>query len=208
MCVTAAGIVALACLPAWERRCLWPVPVVSVALSTLGLVLAVILVWSEPSGGSPAVKTMGTLFILGGAGVLASLLGLARLAPRYRWVLTVTLGLIAVLALFYVAAIWAEIEDPPTWLVRTYGVVAILVAAFVVAIPVLHRASGRMTGDRVPVRFCPACGVSVSAASDEDAVCPACGSGFRVHYAERPAARSAVETASPGGTRAACSGQA
>jgi len=205
--VTAAGIVALACLPAWERRRLWPVPVVSVALSALGLVLAVVVVWTEPAGESPLIKTMGTFLILGGAGVLASLLGLARLAHRFRWVLAATLGLIALLALFYVTAIWAELDDPPTWLVRVYGVVGILVAALVVAVPVLHRASARGSGERLPVRFCPACGRALSARADEDAACPGCGTRFRVRY-ERPVARSAVETAPPGGTRAACSGQA
>ena len=209
VCVTAAGIVALACLPAWEQRRLWPVPVVSVAVSALGLVLAVVLVWAEPSGGWPALeKTMGTLFLLGGAGVLSSLLGLARLAHRFRWVLAVALGLIAVLALCYVTAIWAELNDPPTWLVRVFGVVAVLVAAFVVAVPVLHRAGARGSGEHVAVRFCPACGHPLSARADEDAVCPGCGTSFRVRYVERPVARSAFETVSPGGTRAACSGQA
>ena len=209
VCVTAAGIVALACLPAWERRRLWPVPVVSVALSALGLVLAVVLVWGEPSGGWSAVtKAMGTLFILGGAGVLSSLLGLARLRHRLRWVLVAALGLIALLALFYVVAIWVGLNDPPTWLVRVYGVVAILVAAFVVTVPVLHRASARDTGEHLPVGFCPACGGPLSAWADEDAVCPGCATSFRVRYVERPVARSGVETASPGGTGAACSGQA
>lgn len=181
--VTAAGIVALACLPAWERRRLWPVPVVSVAASALGLVLAVVVVWSEPSEGSALIKTMGTFLVLGGAGVLSSLLGLARLARRFRWVLAVALGLIALLALFYVTAIWAELDNPPTWLVRVYGVVAILVAAFVVAVPVLHRASARRPEAlAAPVSFCPGCGRPLSARLREEASCPACGARFRVEY--------------------------
>jgi hypothetical protein len=208
VCVTAGGVVALACLPAWERRRLWPVPVASVAATSLGLVLAVVLVWAEPSDGWAAVgKTMGTLFLLGGAGVISSLLALARLAPRFRWVLRVALTLIGVFALVWIGALWADWE-PPTAALRTFGVLAVLLAAFVVAVPVLHRASARAPGEPLPVRFCPACGAVVTGRAGEDEACPACGAGFRVRYLETPGRAAAVETRPPGGTRAACSGQA
>lgn len=188
VCVTGAGIVALACLPAWERRRLWPLPPVSVAVSAAGFGLAIALVWAEPNATAPS-KAMGTLFLLGGAGALCCLLALARLALRFRWVLATALGLVALLALFYVAALWASVEDPPTWLVRTYGVVAVLVAAFVVAVPVLHRASARGTAEGLPVGFCPACGLPLSGRAEQDAVCSGCGAAFRVRYVEGPAAR-------------------
>jgi hypothetical protein len=210
VCVTAGGIVALACLPAWERRRLWPVPLVSVGAAVLGLAFAVVLVWGEPSGGwRAAEKAMGTLFILGGAGVLASLLALAGLAPRFRWVLAVTLGLVGLLALVWIGAMWADWEPSPL-AQRLIGVAAVLMAAFVVAVPILHRVSAQVApGEaRAAVRFCPACATPVAAGAGDEVTCARCGAVFRVRYSKRPAARPAVETVPPGGTRAACSGQA
>ena len=191
VCVTAGGIVALACLPAWERRQLWPVPVVAVAAIALGLVVAVVLVWAEPPGGwSAAEKAMGTLLIMGGAGVLASLLALARLASRFRWVLAVTLALVGSLTLIWIGALWADWDAPPL-AQRIVGVVAVLAAAFVVTVPILHRVSGQGAFEQVraSVRFCPACGTPVSADVGAEVTCSGCGAGFRVRYVEHPAAR-------------------
>ena len=191
VCVTAAGIVSLACLPAWERRRLMPFPVVSMVVSVVGLGLAVVIVWAAPAGGWPTVdKTMGTLFVLGGAGTLASLLGLVVLARRLRWALAAALGLVAAVAAFSAAQIWID-HDPPTWVLRLYGVVAVLAAAFVVAVPVLHRASAREFAGRLPVNFCPACGRALLAASEQDTACPSCGTAFRVRYVERPVTQPA-----------------
>ncbi len=206
VCVTAAGIVALACLPAWERRRLLPLPAVSVAVSAAGLALGIGLIWGEPGAAAPK-KAMATLLVLGGAGALSCLLALARLAHRFRWVLAFAIGLVVLLALLWVAALWAEWEDPPSWLLRMYGVVAVLVAALVVAVPVLHRASARGTPERA-VSFCPACGHPLSARVDEAVVCADCGASFLVRHVERPVARLAVEALPREDSRAASSGQA
>jgi uncharacterized membrane protein len=191
VCVTAAGIVALACLPAWERRRLMPVPPASFAAAAAGLALGIVMIWAAPADGWPVLgKTMGTLLVLGGAGTLASLLALAVLAPRFRWALVAALALVAAVALVVVVEVWAEVE-PPSWAERLYGILAVLAAAFVVAIPVLHRACAREVAALLPVGFCPACGAALLAVAGRPAVCPRCSVGFRADYVERPAAQPA-----------------
>ena len=81
-------------------------------------------------------RVMGTIFTFSIAGVVASLLLLARVAPPHEWLFKVTFALLGVGAVMYSALPW--LDDPPTGFVRTMGVVLIVLAAFAVTIPVVH----------------------------------------------------------------------
>jgi len=183
-CVTGAGVLSLTCLPAWERGRLGLVPVAGIAVSVAGFALLAAGIWAE-TGTEPVWKTAGTLLLLGGAAGLPSLLALTRLAPRFRWAFPIALSLIGVLAGLTVSVVWGEWEAE--WFGRMTGVVAVLVAAFTIAIPLLHRASRRelaaVTGlAGVRVEFCPSCGRRISVAAAEDVACPACGARFTVRF--------------------------
>lgn len=82
LCVTGAVLIALACEPAWERKLLGFVPPAAAALGVIGFALAITGIWVEP-GTETWAKVMMTIVTVSVAGVVASLLSLARVAPRH-----------------------------------------------------------------------------------------------------------------------------
>lgn len=181
--VSGASVLALACGPARERRRLGPVPAAGAALSIAGFALLVAGIWNEFEI-VPLWKTAGTLIAFATALAHASVLALCRLAPRYAW----TFGASFVLALALAAAVSLGIcgEFDDEWYWRAVGVASVLLAAFTLAVPVLHVASRRevaaatATAEGKRVRHCPICAAPVAAASGEEVVCPACRGAFRV----------------------------
>lgn len=180
--VTGALLIALACLPAWERGLLGQVPLLGAALGAVAFALVIASLWS---GGESEVlgKTMGSTMIAAVACTLACLLVLPRLAPRYRQAFPVALVLLTIAAAMLVVATWVEPES--SWYPRTFGVVAVLLAATAVSIPVLARISRTEveTATVEPVAFCPYCGAAVVAAPTVD--CGSCGRSFRVRAETR-----------------------
>ncbi len=181
-CVTGAGMLALACLPAWERQKLALVPLAGMAAAAAGSGLLVVGIWAEP-GGEAFTKTALTLLWLAVALALSSLVSLARLAPRYRWAYPAVVSLALLLVALGAAALWGEFSDKSFY--RGLGVVAVLLAAVTLAVPILHRASRHELAPAEPgarpVGFCPRCGRSLSAEADAETTCPGCGARFIVH---------------------------
>ncbi|HSI97368.1 MAG TPA: hypothetical protein VK926_03320 [Gaiellaceae bacterium] len=194
LCVTGAVLIALACEPAWERALLGPVPIGAAGLGAVGFALAVAVMWAGPESESWAKAAM-TILTVAVAGVVASLLALARLAPHHAWIRRITFVLLAVGTVFYAALPW--LEDPGEWFIRAFGVVMIALAAFLVTVPVVHwldrgalAASEAATG---AVRFCPYCGRGIAGETGADLACSRCGREFRV-------AQAVTRTADPSST--------
>jgi MFS family permease len=192
LCVTGAVLLALACEPAWERGLLGLVPLTGAVLGTAGFALAIGAIWAEPTSDTYG-RLQFSVLAYAGACVLASLLALAALAPRRAWLPRVTYGLLAIGATMFATLPWLE-DDAPEWFLRTFGVVMIVLAAFVVTIPVLHwidrrelAAIGSVAGE---VHYCPYCGNGISAELDSEAVCGRCGREFVVHAHEATRASS------------------
>ena len=187
-CVTGTGVLALACLPAWERRKPALLPLAGMGAAVGGFGLLIVGIWAEP-GGKAVAKTALTLLWLAAALALSSLVSLARLAPRYRWAYPAVVSLALLLVTLGVAALWGEFSDEAFY--RGLGVVAVLLAALTLAVPILHRASRHElapAGGGAPrVGFCPRCGRSLSAQADATTSCPGCGARFSVRYL-RPSA--------------------
>ncbi len=176
--VTAASVLGLACLPAWERRRLGPVPLIGVCGIVVAFTFIVVGMWSG-TGHSWFWRTMGTFLIVGLWGVLSSLLALARPVPRYRWVLSTAVTLSLVLGGLGLAGIWSE--QSSSVYMRIVAGCAVLVAAFVIAVPVLHRAGRDEAPDAsATIGFCPICGSRASGAEHGPITCPSCGRSFRV----------------------------
>jgi hypothetical protein len=182
LCVTGAILVALACEPAWERSLLGPVPHAGTMLGALGFALAIAAIWVEPAG-STYGRLLGTAFTVAGACVVASLLALAQLAPTHRWVYVLTLGLLSLGAALYAGVFWLG-DDPSDYYLRAMGVVLVVLAAFLVTVPVLHwmdrGALAVATATADTIRFCPHCGARLSGEVGTDLECGRCGSGFTV----------------------------
>jgi hypothetical protein len=190
LCVTGAVLLALACEPAWERQLLEPVPLLAAALGTIGFALAIVLIWAQPASEAWA-KVMNTVFAFSFAGVAASLLALARLAPRHGWVFRVNLGLLGVAAAMFATMPW--LDRPPDWFARVYGVVMIVLAAFVATVPVLHwvdrGALAQAEAAPGKVSFCPYCGRRLEGEAGVDLTCGRCGRRFSVIPANGAAPR-------------------
>ena len=183
-CVTGAGVLAFACLPAWEQGRLAFLPPTGVAASTLGFAVAVAGIWTKTESAS-FWKTTGTVFVVAGVCVLASVLSLVRLASRYRRVFPIAVSLAGLLGAMIVAGLWGEFAT--AWYPRLLGVVAVLLAAVTLALPILHRASrgdreATAAPSRVGIRFCPSCGRPVSDVTGEDVTCGGCGARFQVRF--------------------------
>lgn len=182
LCVTGAIVLALACEPAWERGFLGPVPVAGALLGLVAFALTVLAIWAEPSSDAYG-RVTGTVFAAAAACVVGSLLALARLAPRHRWVLLVTLGLLGVGATMVSASLWIG-DDPDETYMRAMGIVLIVLAAFAVSIPVLHwvdrsaLAVSEATGESVD--YCPHCGSRITGDVGVELECARCGRGFTV----------------------------
>lgn len=183
LCVTGAVLVALACEPAWERGRLGVVPLAGALLGTIGFALAIGGIWAEPAGDTYG-RVQGSVLAYAIACVLASLLVLAPVAPRRAWIPKVTYALLAVGATLFATLPWLG-ESPPGWFLRTFGVVMIVLAAFVVSIPVLHwvdrRELAALGSSAAEVRYCPYCGAGMTAELDAETRCGRCGREFVVH---------------------------
>jgi hypothetical protein len=181
LCVTGAVLLALACEPAWERRLLGPVPSLGAAIGALGFGLAIVGIWAEPES-DVFGKTTSSVMTLAVAGAAASLLALARLAPHHRWVLVLTLGLLALGATLMAIMPWLG-DDPTEWYVRGMGVALITLAAFTVSVPVLHwvdRGTVAAADSVDAIRHCPYCGNAVTGDVGAVLSCRRCGRQFTV----------------------------
>jgi hypothetical protein len=185
LCISGAGVIALACLPAAERGLLGPLPWVGAGAGAAGFALLVAELWIDDPPDALA-KLAGTLLVVAVAIALAGLLGLVRLAPRFRWARTGAVTLALVLGALVVVMIWGELGGEE-WFGRIVGVVAVLLAAFTLLVPVLGRAGRHELAESARsegvLRFCPGCGRPLEAASGQPAACPACGLRFTVQVA-------------------------
>ena len=182
--ISVASILILACTPAWERRLVLPLPVVGAGLVVVAWVLVVVGMWAEVERAG-YWKTMGTTVMLTAWAVLVCLLALAGLPRRHRWTFFAAAGFTLALALVGIGVMWTEPDSSAVG--RLVGALAVLSAAFVLAVPVLHRASrAELVVEEAPAgSFCPRCGAAVSAVADaEPATCSRCGARFRVMYVE------------------------
>lgn len=187
LCVTGGVLLALACEPAWERKLLGFVPPTAAVLGGIGFTLAIAAIWIEPDSETWG-RAMMTIFTASAAGVAASLLALARVAPRHGWLVNVTFALLAVAAVLYGLLPWFG-DDPSEWFVRSLGVVMIALAAFAVTVPVVHwldRGALDAAEATGAVRFCPYCGRGLAGVVGEEGTCTRCGREFMVSAVESP----------------------
>ena len=182
-CVTGAGVLVLACLPAWERGRLAFLPRLGVVAAPSGFALIVVGLWARIDSAAYG-KALGTVLVVAVVCVTACVLSLADLARRYRRMFPTAVALAVVLGTMIAAGIWAGF--PGGWYGRAVGVVAVLFAAAGVSVPILHRASRGESAAVAPaqpeVRFCPACGRPVLTATGGEADCGACGNRFQIRY--------------------------
>lgn len=145
--VSAASMLSLTMFPARERGHLGRVPNIGIVLSILGFALFVIVIWFE-SGEEVLWKITSSVLTFAIAAGYSCLICLFILPPRYLNVLKSAYGLVSLLSILIVGAIWSE----PSGAIfpKIFGVLSILIAATTVSIPVLHRLSRTNAGPERP----------------------------------------------------------
>jgi len=180
--ISGAGVLGLACLPAAERRVFGALPWLGMAAAAATSAALLAVIWI-PDPSETLEQVAWTLGVVAVAIAYGCLIGLATLASRFRWSSRAAMALALVLGALVTVAIWGAGDEE--WFGRTIGVVAVLLAAFTLLVPVFHRASraelARLATERATgVRFCPACGAAVEAVSGAPVTCPRCGARFTV----------------------------
>lgn len=181
LCVTGAVLLALACEPAWERGRLGYVPPAAAALGAVGFGLAAATMWAEPTGDTWG-KLLLTTFTAAVAGVAASLISLALVAPRHGWLVKATYALLALAAGSYGLMPWLG-NEPSEWYARGTGVAMVALAAFAVSVPVVHwldRSALAAADVTDEIRFCPYCGSRLAGEPSRAIACGRCGREFSV----------------------------
>jgi hypothetical protein len=170
--VTLASGLSLAAVPALDAGRLWVIPHAGIAGAVVGSLILITGVWEEFD--PEWLPKLGVSFVVpAAAAALASLLSAWELPGRAGVLPTIVDGVATLAAGMVVAGIWGELDSSVYW--RVFGVVAVLLAAGILVIPVLHHYGGAGEGD-APVRFCPFCGTGLA---DRNR-CEACGRRFRV----------------------------
>jgi hypothetical protein len=180
--VSAFLVACLAVGPAWERHRLWPVPPLTVLVAALALGGGIAAVWRDLTS-TFGERLLSSLTIVAAAGVVACLLSLARLRSPFGLLLRLDLVLLVIATAMLVRTVWTDGAGPA--FTRVLGVVLVLLAAGVVATPVLHwisrpaqAAAGARRADAAG--FCPFCGGCVTASVGTPATCRRCGSAYTV----------------------------
>ncbi len=172
--ITGAALVAMPSVAAWERERLGWLPFVGIGSTVLGFGWMIVGVWTEYEADA-LWKIPSTLIIIGIAIAGTALMEFARLEPRQQWLITAVRISIVAVALILITGIWGEIDESGFW--RVFGIAAILMTAFLAAVPVLHR-SAKSVG--VTTEFCPHCGGPHRVAAGISTSCPHCAGRYQV----------------------------
>jgi hypothetical protein len=177
--VSGASILAMACGAAWERRSLVRAAAAGIGTAVVTGALILVGIWGEV-GDDEFWRTTAMFSIVACACAHASLLSLAVLESRFRWVQWAAFGLDAALAGSLILFVWDAWTDESAE--RFIGVVSILLASATIAAPVLHRMSRLpAAGVLADALFCPSCGNGLQ----DSTQCLACGARFRVEFVPR-----------------------
>lgn len=172
--ITGAALVSMPSVAAWERSRLGTLPLVGVAATVMGFAWLIVMIWGEFEV-EALWKIPSTSIIIGTAVAGFALMEFARLEPHQGWLLTAVRVSIGVVAVMLTIGMWWELDGDGYW--RAFGVTVVLMAAFLAAVPVLHR-SARSGG--AAAAYCPVCGAAHPAALGVATACPACGSRYTI----------------------------
>ena len=173
--ITGAALLSLPAVAAWERKKLAWLPIVGIASAVVGFGMFIFDIWVEP-GPDAMWKIPLTLVIIASAIAGMALLEFAQLREGQAWVLTSTRVLLAAVAGLLIVALWGDIENDGYW--RGFGVVAVLLSAFLASIPLLHRSSRKAQAGE----FCPVCGSRNQAVVGELTQCTTCEVRYRILF--------------------------
>lgn len=183
--ISAASICALASGALWENKNTRALPLIGVLLAILAALLLISGIWIKPIDEDFWKFTL-TVSVLAAATAQASLVSLARLAPRFVWARVLALAAIFFLAALIIFVIYFEPRGEGIF--KTMGATAIVVASLTIMMPIFHRLSradlmlsAANVGDAdqrlFPTVLCPRCGTT-QPNSPGEITCTSCGCRF------------------------------
>jgi hypothetical protein len=136
--IALASLSGLGCGVALEGKRARFLPLAGLVLTLVGAASWIAMIWYDPlTAGQGWIKATLVASVYAVACAHASLLSVARLAPRYSWA-----SFVALVAIFTVATLisWPIVIDRvlSDWLVRWIAVAAIIDAMMSVLIPIFH----------------------------------------------------------------------
>ena len=183
---TITALLGVALMPAVADRRLGGVAIVAVGAAVVGFVVVALGIWTDAES-DLGWRLAGTAYAVAVGGAIAALLAGLPIRGRAAWVGTATVGVVGLTTVLVVVAIWGGFEGE-AW-GRLFAILAVLVAAGGLAVPILHR-STRDEGDESPISHCPYCATGLGAVPPEHVTCPKCGRRFSVSLEGDPNAQN------------------
>jgi hypothetical protein len=155
--VAGGSVLALGCVGAWELPSARVASRLGVFASCAAMAVMIAGVWLEPNGDA-FWRLAGSLSLVAIAATHASMMWLARLAPRVQWLRSTALIVDVLLVAMTLAAIWEVTRGGPT--AEALAILGIVEGGLTLAITAMSAASrGAQAGAPVAeVCFCPRCG--------------------------------------------------
>lgn len=173
---TASALVVMVQLPALSDRRIGLIPLIAIAAAVVGFVVVTTAIWTD-IGDDEGWRIAASAYTVAVAGAIAAILSGLPIEGRSSWVGTATLVAVGVGAAMILAALWFDVDSGGYW--RAFSVVAVLVAAGGLIVPILHRSS-QSDRPQMAVTHCPFCGSDVGSQMASDASCASCGNRFGV----------------------------
>ncbi len=172
---TTSALLAMVQVPALRGRRLGVAPRAGMVASGVGFFVMTIGMWTEADSAVWA-KLGGSGYAIAVAGAMAAVLSGWPIRGRAAWVGSAARRLIALGVVMVLGGIWFEIDNEAYG--RAFAVLAVLLGAAGLAIPILHRSS---TGQvRLAIDHCPFCGAPMNGETNTSLACEACLKTFSV----------------------------
>lgn len=172
---TMGAVIALVCAPAASAKRAWFVPQIGILAAASATAIFIGAVWTEAA--DDWFKIGGTALVVAITAALVSLLSGWPGFGVLSWVRPTAMLLAAVGAGFIIFSMWADADVPELYW-TAFGIVMVLLAAFAIATPVVHRMSD--SSDPQPYGHCPFCGATVTGMVGRTMTCPSCNRKYEV----------------------------
>jgi peptidoglycan/LPS O-acetylase OafA/YrhL len=183
------SLMSLACAVAWEKRRTRVLSLPGLVVCAVGFAFLLVCIWSIPHESERVAKATAILAVFSFSFAQASVLSLARLKPKLRWVSWIAVVSIFSLAILVSTMIVVSFHDD--WWLRAVGVLGIIDACASLSIPVLYKlgrlsppAAARQPYQRIEL-VCPRCGHRGDYPLGR-IQCAECALRMRVEVSEKP----------------------
>jgi hypothetical protein len=139
--VTATSILGLACGAYLETGRDRVLPIAGIGFSVLAAILWIILIWGAFRNEEIYIKISGSSALLAVACSHLSLISLARLDQKYIWSRFTLYSCVWLLVAILLWLIWFDPTNPSDLVLRTNGVLSIIIAALTITTPIFHKLS-------------------------------------------------------------------